>query len=763
MQTTTLGYPRVGPRREYKWLLEKYWANEIGREEFRQGISALKAERLRTQQESGIDVIACGDFSLYDHVLDHSLMFGCIPDRFSWDGNSPDEDLLFAMARGKDGVPPCEMTKWFDTNYHYIVPELPREFRLTKNKPLEDLIFALSQGIANPKPVILGPYSFLRLAKQSGKPLLAYLESLTPLYVELLRGLSPKAPELVQIDEPWLVGDVSQEEWEAFARSWEEMSCVGVPLCLQTYYGDVEPLYRKLLDLPSSALGLDFVMGKTGNLRALREEGFPGDRILIAGIVDGRNVWRSDPGKKLELVRFLLQHVSQERLWLSPSCSLLHLPETVEGEERLDKTLRQGLAFARERLRELVLLKALLTDATEEVEEQCKEWEECLRQLREMPGRERREVRERLAQLQEADFRRPPLPERKLAQKAVCPLPLLPTTTIGSFPQTPELRRARARAKSTGNYEEYREFIFQEVEKVIRLQEELGLDVLVHGEPERSDMVEFFSEQLEGFTATENGWVQSYGSRCVRPPLLFGDIVRRSPMTLEMTRYAQSLTNKPVKGILTGPVTMLKWSFVRDDLPPGEVAMQIALAIRDETCDLERQAGVKIVQIDEPAFREGLPLRKQDWAGYFAWAVKAFRLASSGVSEWVQIHTHMCYSEFGDILPAIAELDADVISIEDARSYGEMLAKLKDFRYPAGIGPGVYDIHSPNVPSVEFIAQKIRRTLEILPIEQVWVNPDCGLKTRKYEEVIPSLRNMMEAVRQVRAEYASVVGETGSR
>ncbi len=762
MRTTTLGYPRVGFRREYKWLLEKYWNGEIPKEEFRQKISDLKADRLLTQQSLGIEVVACGDFSLYDHVLDHALMFGCVPERFAWGGETPDEDLLFAMARGKEGIPPCEMTKWFDTNYHYLVPELPREFRLTRNKPLEDLLFARSVGITTPKPVILGPFSFLRLAKQTGKSLITHLESLTPLYVKLLKEISSESPVLIQVDEPWLVGDVSREEWRSIARCWQEMAQAGAPLCLQTYYGDVEPLYRDLWELPVSALGLDFVAGKHGNTRVLREEGFPRDRILVAGVVDGRNVWRSDLKEKLGLVEFLLERVPAERLWLSPSCSLLHLPETVEGESHLNADLQAGLAFARERLKELALLRAFLTQPTEEVKQGIKDWEESLQRLRGLPGRERKEVRDRLAQLSEKDFERPPLSERRLAQKSVCPLPLLPTTTIGSFPQTPELRKARARAKATGDYEEYRSFILREIEKVIRLQEELGLDVLVHGEPERSDMVEFFSEQLGGFAATENGWVQSYGSRCVRPPLLYGDVYRPSPMTLETTRYAQSLTSKPVKGILTGPVTMLKWSFVRDDLPQGEVAMQIALAIRDEACDLEREGGIKIIQIDEPAFREGLPLRKKEWAKYFEWAVRAFRLASSGVSPSVQIHTHMCYSEFGDILPAIAELDADVISIEDARSHGEMLEKLREFRYPSGIGPGVYDIHSPNVPSVEFIAQKIRKTLEILPVEQVWVNPDCGLKTRRYEEVIPSLRNMVEAVQQVRKECASIAGTPGS-
>lgn len=762
MQTTTLGYPRVGPRREYKWLLEKYWAGELAKEEFRQKITALKADRLLVQKEAGIDVVACGDFSLYDHVLDHALMFGCIPERFLWDREpTTDEDLLFAMARGKEGIPPCEMTKWFDTNYHYLVPELSSELRLTRNKPLEDLIFARSIGIPNPKPVILGAFSFLRLAKQTGKEFFMHLESLTSLYVELLRDLALEAPLLVQVDEPWLVSDISNEEWTAFSRYWEAISQTGAPLCLQTYYGDVEPIYTQVLKLPFYALGLDFVRGKSGNVRAICENGFPDDCILVAGVIDGRNVWRSNLQEKLGLVNLLLKYVPEEKLWIAPSCPLLHLPETVEGETHLEPALRRGLSFARERLRELVLLCALVDHPTEDILEQCREWESALQGLRELPGRVRMDVRDRLAKLTEADFRRPPLEERKKTQRAACPLPLLPTTTIGSFPQTGELRKARARAKASGQQEEYRQFLLQEVEKIIRLQEELGLDVLVHGEPERSDMVEFFSEQLEGFAATENGWVQSYGSRCVRPPLLYGDIYRRSPMTLDMSRYAQSLTSKPVKGILTGPVTMLKWSFVRDDLPEEEVAMQLALAIRDEVCDLERKGGIKIIQIDEPAFREGLPLRRQEWSRYFEWAVRAFRLTSSGVSPWIQIHTHMCYSEFGDILPAIAELDADVISIEDARSHGEMLEKLKEFQYPAGIGPGVYDIHSPNIPSVEFIAQKIRKTLEILPAEQVWVNPDCGLKTRRYEEVIPSLRNMVKAAHIVRAECASPAGTFG--
>jgi 5-methyltetrahydropteroyltriglutamate--homocysteine methyltransferase len=749
-QTTTLGYPRVGRGRPYKWMLEDHWAGKTDAAALQEQARRREAECLVAQREAGITLVACGEFSLYDHVLDTAVMLGCIPERYGWDGGEVSPGLTFAMARGAGGVPPCEMTKWFDTNYHYLVPELPRAFQLTGNRPLSALRRAREVIGEAAKPWLLGPFTFLRLAGLSGPALTRRLEELTPLYRHLLVELARENLPFIQMDEPALVGDVSDDEWEAFARCYATLAEVNSALCIQTYYGDIAPVWSRLLKLPVAALGVDMVAGGERNQAAILGQPFPANKKLVLGVVDGRNVWRSNLDDRLALIGEIAAVIPGERLLLSPSCSLLHLPETVEDEGELPPDLRDGLCFARERLQELDLLARALRGGITSV---AGEWETARRQRERwlaMEGRSVAAVRERVAALGEAEFRRTPLAERKELQQRRLQLPLLPTTTIGSFPQTPELRRARARAAEEPAA--YEEAIRGEVERVVRLQEELGLDVLVHGEPERNDMVQFFAEQLPGFAATRQGWVQSYGSRCVRPPLLCGDVWRDCSMTAELSAYAQSLTEKPLKGMLTGPVTMLQWSFVRDDLPRAEVALQIALAIRDEAVALERDAGLSTIQIDEPAFREGLPLRRSDRETYLEWAVRAFRLASSGVSPETQVHTHMCYSEFGDILAAIAALDADVLSIEDARSYGEMLEVLRDFRYPAGIGPGVYDIHSPNVPPIEAVAAKIRRTLELLPAEQVWVNPDCGLKTRAYEEVIPSLRHMVAAARRVRED-----------
>jgi 5-methyltetrahydropteroyltriglutamate--homocysteine methyltransferase len=771
-RTTTLGYPRVGRSRAYKWMLEQYWAGQTDATTLEAQAAAREAEALSTQRGAGIDLVACGDFSLYDHVLDTALMLDCIPDRYQrWtvappeprspNTQPPTPPLYFAMARGAEGVPACEMTKWFDTNYHYLVPELPTAFRLAHNPLLAALHRARAVVGDAAKPWVLGPFTFLRLAGLSGAPLVTRLEELTPLYQQLLREVTAAAPPLVQIDEPALVGDVTEAEWAAVARCYDVLADACPDLCLQTYYGDVATLWPRLLALPVRAIGIDMVAGRERNMAALLAHPVPADKQLVLGIVDGRNVWRSDLEDRRALVQEIARIVPPERLLLSPSCSLLHLPETVEDEERLPAALRDGLCFARERLRELSLLARALREGVPAVTDEWSEAAAMRRRWLSMEGRVVPAVRERTAALPEKAFHRTPYSERAALQQARLQLPPLPTTTIGSFPQTAELRHARAGAAQDPSA--YERAIREEIERVIRLQEELGLDILVHGEPERNDMVQFFAEQLSGFAATRHGWVQSYGSRCVRPPLLFGEIRREQSMTVELSRFAQSLTATPVKGMLTGPVTMLQWSFVRDDLPRAEVAVQLAIAIRDEVAALESDAGLRVIQIDEPAFREGLPLRRADWDAYLQWAVRAFRLAAAGATAETQVHTHMCYSEFRDILAAIAALDADVLSIEDARSYGEMLETLRDFQYPAGIGPGVYDIHSPNIPTVEAMAAKIRRTLELLPLEQVWVNPDCGLKTRRYEEVTPALRNMVAAARQVREELLrdTEAGATG--
>lgn len=748
--TTTLGYPRVGQGRAYKWMLENFWAGRTDAAQLQQEAAGREAKIWRTQREAGIDLVPVGDFSLYDHVLDTAVMFGCIPQRYGWNGSEITPGKYFSLARGADGISACEMTKWFDTNYHYLIPELPSQFQLTHNRPLEALRRA--QGVLGDvaKPWILGPFTFLKLANLPDSELLARLEELTPLYVQLLGELAAETAALVQIDEPSLVGDVSDEEWDAFAACYAKLSQANPHLCVQTYYGDVAPLWSRLVNLPVAALGVDLVAGRKSNLSAILSCPFPADKKLVLGVIDGRNVWRSDLDVALACVQDIGILVPAERLLVSSSCPLWHLPETVADEENLPSDLRDGLCFAQQRLQELSLLSHALESGVASVQA---EWNAACEQRNRwlhMEGRRMVPVRERVGSLKEADFHREPLLERNTLQRQHLPLPLLPTTTIGSFPQTKELRHARAQAKQ--DPDAYQQAIRDEIARVVALQEEIGLDVLVHGEPERNDMVQFFAEQLHGYAATQQGWVQSYGSRCVRPPLIFGDVWREHDMTVELSRYAQSLTQKPMKGMLTGPVTMLQWSFVRDDLSRREVAYQIGLAIRDEVLALEA-AGLAIIQIDEAAFREGLPLRRADWEEYLDWAVKAFRLTNSGVAARTQIHTHMCYSEFSDIIAAIAAMDADVISIEDARSYGEMLDTLRDFQYPAGIGPGVYDIHSPNVPDAEEMAKKIRRTLERLPIENVWVNPDCGLKTRGYEETIPALRHIVEAAQSVRKSF----------
>ena len=748
--TTVPGYPRVGPRRVYKSLLEGFWSGRMTDEEFESAAARLRAERLRTQVEHGLDLVPSGDFSLYDHVLDASVQYGCIPERFGWDGSEVGHRLYFAIARGADGVAPLEMTKWFDTNYHYLVPELPEEFRLDQRRALEPLRFARSVVGERAKPYLLGPFTFLRLARLSGPELARRLDELVPLVGQVVEALTAEGARLIQVDEPALVQDQTEEDLAAFRRAYLELALQG-PICIQTYYGHVSDRLGTLFELPIAGIGLDFVRDRGRNREALRT-GFPKDKLLIAGVVDGRNVWRSDLDACRDLVEELATQVDPTRLLLSASCPMWHLPETVRAETKLSPTFAAALSFARERLVELALLSKAMRDGTEGVQE---DWDAMRAALRAWRADDRRfdaEVQARVASLSDRDAQREPYPVRRALQAEKLRLPVLPTTTIGSFPQTAELRKARA--KRDEDPAAYERCIREEIERVIRLQEEIGLDVLVHGEPERNDMVQFFGDQMKGFATTEEGWVQSYGSRCVRPPILFGDVRRLGPMSVREIRYAQSLTSKPVKGMLTGPITILQWSFVRGDVPRSTVSFQIALAIRDEVRDLE-EAGVRIVQIDEAAFREGLPLRRADWPDYFSWTIRSFRYATGGARPTTQIHTHMCYSEFGDIIEEIAAMDADVISIEDSRSNGALLATLSQYRYPQQIGPGVYDIHSPNVPSVEFIEGRIRSTLACLPAEQVWVNPDCGLKTRRYEEVVPSLNNMVQATMRVRLSWAA--------
>ncbi len=741
--SSNLGYPRMGAKRELKKALEGYWQRKVSQEELENTALMLQRQNWQTQKEAGIDFIPVGDFSLYDHMLDMAVMLGLIPARFRKDGLKADLDTYFTMARGAKDIPPLEMTKWFDTNYHYLVPELDTKPSLLVNWALEKSKLAKELGI-NPKPVLVGPYTFLKLSKEAGVSRKEILSDLLSVYKEILNQLAKEGIEWVQMDEPALVLDMEEEEIKQVEDIYKQLSTLGLNIVLQTYFGGVS-FYERVVSLPVQAIGLDFVRTEE-NLENLKKFGFPQDKILGIGLVNGRNVWRTDIKKAFNLAKEIIETAKPKGVFIQPSCSLLHLPVTVSLETQLPEEIRNILAFAQERLAEVALLtKALKEDQlspdafTHEVE------------VHALP-----EVKERVKKLKEEDFRRvDPYEVRVQRQQAVLNLPLFPTTTIGSFPQTKDVRQMRAKFRRGEISEaEYEQFIREKMAFCIGVQEGLGLDVLVHGEFERSDMVEYFAQKMTGFIVTKHGWVQSYGSRCVRPPIIYADVSRPAPMTVKEITYAQSLTKKPVKGMLTGPVTILNWSFVREDIPRSEVAYQIALALRDEVLDLEK-AGIKIIQIDEPAVREGLPLKKKDRPAYLDWAVKAFRLTHAKVKAETQIHTHMCYAEFQDIIEAIDAMDADVISIECSRSQGDIISSFEEYHYKKGIGLGVYDIHSPRVPSVEEMLAILRRCLKVLSPKQLWVNPDCGLKTRQWEEVIPSLQNMVTAAKKLREEIGS--------
>jgi 5-methyltetrahydropteroyltriglutamate--homocysteine methyltransferase len=757
---TIPGFPRIGKRRELKWALEGYWSGKRTAADLEATARAVRAANWTMQRAAGLDLIPVNDFSLYDHVLDAVALTGAVPPRYGWTGPAVDLDTYFAMARGRGGpgaARPLEMTKWFDTNYHYLVPEFWRgqQFRLASEKPVAELAEARADGIPA-KPVLLGPVSFLLLGKSTDEGLdpLDLLDALLPVYEEVIARLAAGGAEWIQLDEPVLCQDRTSRELAALERSYSRLGRAkgNAKLLVQTAYGHVGEAYPVLTGLPVDGIGLDFVRGRD-QLDLLRRHGFPPEKWLCAGVVDGRNVWVSDLAAALDLLGQIQQHVSGERLMVSASCSLLHVPYDVRLEDELDPVIRSWLAFAEQKLEEAVLLTRAVNAGTEAIAAELEANQRVLAERNASPQRINPEVRARVAALDGQATQRSAYPVRATAQQQRLRLPLLPTTTIGSFPQTAEVRAARHRFEAGEiDRDTYDRFIEEQIREVIRFQEETGLDVLVHGEFERNDMVQYFGEQLEGFAFTRHGWVQSYGSRCVRPPIIYGDVRRPGPMTVRWITFAQSLTARPVKGMLTGPVTILNWSFVRDDQPRSETCAQIALAIRDEVADLEA-AGIACIQIDEPALREGLPLRKAEWSSYLDWAVRCFRLASSVARDETQIHTHMCYSEFGDIIEAIQALDADVISIENARSGSELLEVFRERGYDKAIGPGVYDIHSPRVPGVDEIVAMLKATLEVLRPEQVWVNPDCGLKTRRWEEVRPALANMVAAAREVRGAY----------
>jgi 5-methyltetrahydropteroyltriglutamate--homocysteine methyltransferase len=766
MLTHNLGYPRIGSHRELKKACESYWSSRIGAEALLDAGRELRRRHWELQRAAGIDLVPCNDFSFYDHVLDLSLTVGAIPARYQplLDRYGPGLELYFAMARGwqKDGFDliALEMTKWFDTNYHYLVPEFTRAqtFAWISRKPLAEFEEAKALGISA-KPVLLGPVSYLLLGKEKepGFHRLELLDRLLPVYVQLLQALQTQGAQSVQFDEPFLALDLDAAAQQAYRRAFAAIAsaCPNLRLILATYFAALGDNLELAASLPVQVLHLDLVRAPEQLDAALAV--LPASRSLSLGLVDGRNVWKNDFARSLEQIGRAVERLGEDRVLLAPSCSLLHVPCDLDEEHdaaALPPAIKRWLAFARQKLDELAILRGLAQSQT------CKKYAEHfkhnlldLEDRRRSPLVHRPAVQARLAALRPEDMRRcSPFPVRQEKQRRAFRLPLFPTTTIGSLPQTEEVRGLRQRLKRNElSAAQYEAAIRAEIERAIRWQEELDLDVLVHGEFERNDMVEYFGEQLAGFATTANGWVQSYGSRCVKPPILYGDVERPQPMTVAWSAYARSLTGRPVKGMLTGPVTLLQWSFVRDDVPRAQTARQIALAIRDEVRDLE-QAGIRMIQIDEPAFREGLPLRRAERPAYLRWAVEAFRLASAVVSDATQIHTHMCYSEFNDIIDAIAALDADVITIETSRSQMELLDAFVSFRYPNEIGPGVYDIHSPRVPSVEEMLALLRKALTVLPARNLWVNPDCGLKTRRWPEVRAALANLVAAAKLLRQQ-----------
>jgi 5-methyltetrahydropteroyltriglutamate--homocysteine methyltransferase len=753
-----LGFPRIGARRELKDALEAYWRRAIGEEELRARGARLRAQHWRIQHDAGLDLVPVGDFAWYDHVLTTSVMLGAVPDRFG-DGRA-DLATYFAMARGSDRQPAMEMTKWFDTNYHYIVPEFGSgtRFRLDPAWLLDEVREAQSAGIPA-KPVLLGPLTYLWLGKkkEEGFDRLKLLPALVAAYRELLAELRRVGIEWVQIDEPALVLDLPAAWIAGYETAYAALAAGTPRLLLATYFGDVVGHADLLRRLPVAGLHLD--LARAPDQLAAFLPDYPRDRVLSLGIVDGRNVWRDDLGHSLEALRAAHSTLG-ERLWIAPSCSLLHCPLDLELESGLDHEIRPWLAFARQKLAEVALLKKGLAEGRRAIAYEIA-IANGARAGRERSGRVRRPAVEQAVRAlgPEAGQRVSPFAQRYAAQQRRLNLPEFPTTTIGSFPQTATIRRARGELRRGALTEEqYRERIRAEIRDAVARQERLGLDVLVHGEAERNDMVQYFAEQLEGFAVTEHGWVQSYGSRCVKPPIIYGDVSRPRPMTVEWTAYAQSLAAKPVKGMLTGPVTLLQWSFVREDRPRAEVALQIALAIRDEVADLER-AGIRVIQIDEPALREGLPLVRGEHDAYLAWATRAFRVAANGVADETQIHTHMCYSEFGDVLPALAALDADVITIEASRSGMDLLDGFARFSYPNAIGPGIYDIHSPRVPGADEMLEWLDKARAVIPDGRLWINPDCGLKTRDWPEVEAALRNMVAAARELRQRAGQKSGE----
>ncbi|MFT8737065.1 MAG: 5-methyltetrahydropteroyltriglutamate--homocysteine S-methyltransferase [Zymomonas mobilis] len=751
-----LGFPRIGPHRELKFALESFWGGRSSETELKETAASLRRETWLKQKNLGIDYIPSNDFSFYDHVLDTTVMLGAVPERYGFKGGKVDLATYFAMARGttsaENSVTAMEMTKWFDTNYHYMVPELVKgqKFSLASTKVLDLYNEAKEAGIET-RPVILGPVTWLSLAKGRDVDSFDYLDDVLAIYTEVLTSLAKAGAKWVQIDEPALVLDLNDKQRAAYKKAYDVLSKAGPSLMLTSYFGRVAENMDLVTSLPVAGLHVDLIRG-SDDYDTLLLKARP-DTVLSLGVIDGRNIWRADLDALVDWIEPLAEKYD---LVLAPSCSLLHVPVDLKAEKKIDPEITQWLAFAQQKLEELAVLKTALNKGRNEVAKELAASTQAAKNRQSSPRIHNEAVTKRLAAITpDMAQRRNPYPKRAAVQQKGLNLPLYPTTTIGSFPQTLEVRQARAKNRR-GELDDagYTQFLREQTAATIRWQEEIGLDVLVHGEFERNDMVQYFGEQLNGFAFTNNGWVQSYGSRCVRPPILFGDVTRPKAMTVDWWSFSQKQSKKPVKGMLTGPVTILNWSFVRNDQPRSVSCRQLALAIRDEVVDLET-AGAKIIQIDEAALREGLPLRRAEWQTYLDWAVESFRLTASGVRDDTQIHSHMCYSEFNDILPSIAAMDADALSIETARSQMELLQAFASYQYPNQIGPGVYDIHSPRIPSVEEMVNLLRLARKHLPADRLWVNPDCGLKTRRWEEVKPSLLAMVAAAKEMRKEEKS--------
>lgn len=757
----TLGYPRIGAQRELKKAQEGYWQGDVTAEALETCARELRARHWDDQKTAGLDYVTVGDFAFYDHVLNITSLVGAVPARFEHAAGTPvDLDTYFRMARGRapSGKPAaaCGMTKFFGTNYHYIVPELEDglTFTLSCTRLFDEVDEALALG-HKVKVSLIGPVTWLWLARATGKASrLDYLDQLVALYADVLAKLKVQGVEWVQLDEPLLVQEIPSEWAQAVQKAYTVLKGKGPRILLATYFGAVQQTAKWIAELPVDGVHLDLVFGKGQDADIITA--WPKDKVLSLGVVDGRNIWRKDTKAAAAALEGASKALG-ERLWVAAGSSLLHVPVDLSFETELPDYLAPWLAFARQKLNEIALISRLVSGRASDADKSAAA--DAAKAVADRAASKivhRAHVTDRLKAIKSSDYdRQRPYADRAKAQRARFNLPLLPTTTIGSFPQTQEIRVARRQFKR-GELDQtaYESQMEAHIADAVTRQEAYGIDVLVHGEAERNDMVEYFGEQLDGFAFTRNGWVQSYGSRCVKPPIIFGDVERPQPMTVRWSQYAQSLTDKPMKGMLTGPVTVLQWSFVRDDQPREATCRQIALALRDEVVDLEK-AGIGIIQIDEPAVREGLPLQRSAWDTYLKWAVGCFRLSAAGVQDDTQIHTHMCYSEFNDIIESIAALDADVITIETSRSHMVLLEAFRNFEYPNEIGPGVYDIHSPNIPSVENIIDLLDKAAQYIPVERLWVNPDCGLKTRRWEEVDPALHNMVAAARQLRERYAT--------